>query len=150
MAINGKQAQAIAMMIKGTPQKDIAQELNITETTLSKWKKRDDFKQEYREQIEDIMNVAAGEAIETICNLMRNSNSDNVRIKAAQDILNRAGYKPIDKIEAKTDNKNRYENITYIVGFDDNEDELSNEALAKAQKDIKENPDNWISVRVEN
>lgn len=113
MAINGRQAKAIAMMIKGIPQKDIAHELGITETAISKWKKQEEFKTEYRQQIDNIMNEASGEALTTICDLMRNSNSDNIRFKCAQDILNRTGYKPVDKIEAKTDN------ITYVVSIDD-------------------------------
>lgn len=144
--VSVKQAKAIAMMLQSIPQKDIAAELGITETNLSKWKKQEAFQTEYRRQIDEIMQIAAGEALATICDLMRHSNSDNVRIKAAQDILNRAGYKPTEKIEAKTENRNLNENKTIIVGWNDKDEELSQEELAKAQKDIENNPDEWITI----
>lgn len=136
----------MAMLIEGIPQIDIAANLGITNTTLSKWKKQPEFQEEYKAQIQAILNEACGEAIETICDLMRNSNSESVRLKASQDILNRAGYKQPDRIEAKTENRNVNENKTIIVGWNNNDEELTQEELAKAQKDIEDNPDNWFTI----
>lgn len=39
-------------------------------------------------------------AFETMADLMKNSGQDNVRYSAAKDILDRAGYKPVDKVVA--------------------------------------------------
>ena len=81
-------------------QREIAAELNISEVTLSRWKKTDEFKklrQEIREQYLD-------DAVEPAMRKMRqllDAKSEMVQYQAAKDILDRAGYNPTEKIEAE-------------------------------------------------
>lgn len=66
---------------------DIQQYLNKTEQNLNR-----DLRTMFVEE--------AKEAFETMKDLMKNSGQDNVRYSAAKDILDRAGYKPVDKVVA--------------------------------------------------
>jgi phage terminase small subunit len=66
---------------------DIQQYLNKTEQNLNM-----DLRTMF---VED-----AKEAFETMKNLMRNSGQDMVRYSAAKDLLDRAGYKAVDRVSA--------------------------------------------------
>jgi hypothetical protein len=59
----------------------------------------------------------AEEAIQELYKLMKDADSENVKMQAIKDIMDRAGYKPIEKQETKNDTKIEF-------GFrDPNEDE---------------------------
>lgn len=66
---------------------EIQQYLNKTEQNLNR-----DLRTMFVEE--------ALQAFETMKDLMKNSGQDNVRYSAAKDILDRAGYKPVDKVAA--------------------------------------------------
>jgi phage terminase small subunit len=66
---------------------NIQQYLNKTEQNLNR-----DLRTMFVEE--------AKEAFETMRHLMKNSGQDNVRYSAAKDILDRAGYKPVEKVVA--------------------------------------------------
>lgn len=66
---------------------DVQQYLNKTEQNLNR-----DLRTLFVEE--------ALQAFETMRDLMKNSGQDNVRYSAAKDILDRAGYKPVDKVVA--------------------------------------------------
>lgn len=66
---------------------EIQQYLNKTEQNLNR-----DLREMFVEE--------AQEAFKTMKDLMKNSGQDNVRYSAAKDILDRAGFKPADKIVA--------------------------------------------------
>lgn len=108
--------KAIRMMVRTTlTQKEIAKELGASEATLSKWKHRDDF-DEIRQAEERIyLGDLAAPALRTMSDLLR-AKSELVRFNAASDILNRTGYKPVDKVEQT----NR--NIEIKVGDYDDDD----------------------------
>lgn len=47
----------------------------------------------------------AEEAIQELYKLMKDADSENVKMQAIKDIMDRAGYKPIEKQETKNDTK---------------------------------------------
>lgn len=66
---------------------EIQQYLNKTEQNLNR-----DLRSLFVEE--------ALQAFETMKELMKNSGQDNVRYSAAKDILDRAGYKPVEQVSA--------------------------------------------------
>lgn len=101
--MNEKQLKAVWLLVQGFSDKVIAEELKITEKTLEKWKKQEDFKQEYDKAMRHIFKELSAEATATMADLMRNSTSQNVRLQACKDILSRGGYdaKNMQEIEVK-------------------------------------------------
>jgi len=85
-------------------QKQIAKEINITEKTICKWKKDKEFKEEIQKQMKENFGSLAIEAQQELKKLLKSKN-ENVKMQAIKDILDRAGYKPIDKIEATATSK---------------------------------------------
>ena len=58
----------------------------------------------------EILRGYAPKAFEQMRNLAENAESENVRLKANSDLLDRAGYQPIDKSEITQ--MNEFENMT--------------------------------------
>jgi phage terminase small subunit len=58
----------------------------------------------------EILRGYAPKAFEQMRNLAENAESENVRLKANSDLLDRAGYRPIDKSEITQ--MNEFENMT--------------------------------------
>lgn len=96
---NAKQNKCIELMVEGRmTQKQIAEQLDVTENTISNWKKNDEFMSEYREALKSSIDSVAAEAFETQRKLLK-SRSDMVRYMTSKDILDRAGFKPSEKID---------------------------------------------------
>lgn len=94
-----KQRKCIELMLQGEmKQKEIAAELNITEKTVSEWKKNEEFTAAYDEAVRSLLRYASGKALRKQIKLI-DSESDNVAHLAAKDILDRGGYKPDEKVE---------------------------------------------------
>lgn len=51
----------------------------------------------------------AEKAAEMMFELAMNAESENVRVSALKDILDRAGYKPADKVEQKNETSGKIE-----------------------------------------
>ena len=97
--------KAIELMIQtNLSQREIAKKLDVREETVSRWKKRNDFKEKKKEEQKIYLSELSGPAMRTMKELL-DSRSDNVRFQAAQDILDRTGYKPSDKLELDSDLK---------------------------------------------
>ena len=79
-------------------QKQIAEELKVTEQTISNWKKREDFQKLKKEMQQNYLNDQAAPALKTLSRLLK-AKSELVRLQAATDILDRTGYKPVDRKE---------------------------------------------------
>lgn len=93
------QIKCISLMItENKTQKQIAKEINITEKTICKWKKDKEFKEEIQRQMKENFGSLAIEAQQELKKLLKSKN-ENVKIQAIKDVLDRAGYKPIDKTE---------------------------------------------------
>lgn len=97
--LNEKQEKCINLMIfTNKTQKQIAKEIEVSERTICQWKKEDDFKEELQKQMRESFSSLAIEAQKKLKSLL-NSKNEFVKIQVIKDILDRAGYKPTDKIE---------------------------------------------------
>ncbi len=97
--LNSKQRKCIELLAIGrNNQKEIAEELSVTEATICNWKKNDEFMAAYTETLKDNMKSVAAKAFHTEIKLL-NARSEMVRLMAAKDILDRAGFKPKDQQE---------------------------------------------------
>jgi len=93
---------AAYMMASGAKIKTIAFELNVAEATVSNWSRQPWFQSlvstiihnEFSGDITKMLKTAAVEAVIVQQDLMHNSVSDQVRLKAAQDLLDRYRGKP--------------------------------------------------------
>lgn len=95
---NPKQKKCIELMVEGAyTQKQIAEKLNVSENTISNWKKNQEFMSEYNEALKSSINEVAAKAFKTQIALL-NARSEMVRYSVSKDILDRAGFKPSDNI----------------------------------------------------
>lgn len=101
--LNEKQQKCVILMITtNKTQKQIANEIQVSENTICEWKKDEEFKAEIQKQMKENFGSLAIEAQQELRKLLRSKN-ENVKIQAIKDVLDRAGYKPTDKVEEKTD-----------------------------------------------
>ena len=101
--LNSKQKKCIEMMALGDrTQKEIAEQLKVTEATICNWKKNEDFQTEYTEFMRQNLKGAVAKAFNTELQLL-NARSEMVRLLAAKDVLDRAGFRPDDNINANID-----------------------------------------------
>lgn len=92
--LNSKQKKCIELMVIGDrKQKEIATILHVTEATICNWKKNKEFMDEYTSSLKDSMKDVAAKAFNTEVTLLK-ARSEMVRLMAAKDILDRAGFKP--------------------------------------------------------
>lgn len=91
--------KAIELMVfTNLSQREIAKKLDVREETVSRWKQREEFKTKKKNLQEEFIKDLTSPAIRTMKELL-NSHSDYVRFQTAQDILDRTGYKPTDKLD---------------------------------------------------
>lgn len=96
--LNSKQRKCIELMITGDrTQKEIAEILHVSEATICNWKKNEDFMSEYTSSLKHSMKDVAAKAFQTEVMLLK-ARSEMVRLMAAKDILDRAGFKPDDNV----------------------------------------------------
>ena len=101
--LSEKQMQCINLMvIENKTQKQIAKELNITEQTICNWKKDKEFKNEIEKNIKENFGSLAIDAQKELKKLLK-SNNEYIKMQAVKDVLDRAGYKPIERREIKDD-----------------------------------------------
>ena len=97
--LNPKQRKCIEFMLEGNmTQKQMAELLNVTENTISNWKKNDEFMSEYNTTLKSNINAVAAKAFTTQMKLL-NARSEMVKYMVSKDILDRAGFKPSEKID---------------------------------------------------
>lgn len=97
--LKGKQRKCLELMLTGNfTQKEIAEEIGVTEQTITNWKKKDEFAEEYNAALKKQIHLHAAVAFKTETELLRSADSDSVRLNAAKDILDRAGFKSRDEI----------------------------------------------------
>ena len=97
--LNPKQKKCIELMVEGEKtQKQIAEQLDVSENTISNWKKNDEFMGEYNTALKSNINAVAAKAFKTQLSLL-NARSEMVRYMVSKDILDRAGFKASEKID---------------------------------------------------
>ena len=100
-----KQVECLKLMMQN-PQikgKDLAVALKVSEKTISQWKnKNTEFQGEYNALVRSKIQYAATEALATQVKLLKSKN-DMVAHLAAKDLMDRAGFNPVEKIEQDID-----------------------------------------------
>lgn len=97
--LSENQIKCINLMItENKTQKQIAKEINITEKTICEWKKDKEFKEEIQKQMKENFGSLAIEAQKELKKILKSKN-ENVKMQAIKDVLDRAGYKPVEKSE---------------------------------------------------
>lgn len=90
--------QAIELFARGKTGKEISKEIGISEVSISKWKRNPEYMARLQQtaesytalkvmSVEDKLSALENEAINTLKELLSSNKSDNVRLKAAQLIL---------------------------------------------------------------
>lgn len=97
--LSEKQQKCIFLMIStNKTQKQIAKEIQISENSICEWKKDKEFKDEIQRQMKENFGSLAMEAQRELKNLLKSRN-ENVKMQAIKDVLDRAGYKPTEKLD---------------------------------------------------
>jgi uncharacterized protein YjcR len=92
--LSKKQIQCIKMLADGSlMQKEIAQQLKVSEQTICNWKRKPEFAAEYNDAVRENIRFAAGKAYAKQVELL-DSPDGRVASAAAADLLDRAGFKP--------------------------------------------------------
>ena len=81
--------------------KQIAKEISIDTTTISRWKRKEDFRVGLRGYQSEYLANTVPKAIQTMIDLL-GAKSELVRFQASKDILDRTGYNPVDKQEVQS------------------------------------------------
>lgn len=90
------------MITTNKTQKQIAQEIEVSEKTICEWKKQKEFKEIIQKSIQENFSSLAIDAQKELSKLLKSKN-EYIKIQAVKDILDRAGYKPVEKREIKDD-----------------------------------------------
>lgn len=94
---------AIELLAQGVKQSEIAKELNVTEPTISTWKKEPDFIDKYKAALWKRLQDAVPDAISSLIDLATNAKNPNIRYAASRDILDRLGFKPDENVKVSMD-----------------------------------------------
>ena len=99
-----KQVKCLEMMLDNPKMKmkDIAAELNVTPKTISMWKREEEFRAEYDTSFRLKLQYASAKAFNTQIKLLDSPN-EMVAYLSAKDIMDRAGFNPVEKIQQEVD-----------------------------------------------
>ena len=104
MALNNRQLKAVEMLVYTDLRKqDIANEIGITNATLSNWLNKQEFQDAIHKEMLRSLSSLATKAKRKMEKLL-DSNQDAVAFAAAKEILNKAGYAETQKIEQEFKN----------------------------------------------
>jgi len=96
--LHAKQKKCLELMALGElSQREIAEQIKVTEQTICNWKKDAEFTNELDRLIRISIQSLAAKAFKTQTSLL-NAKNEMVRFLAAKDILDRAGFKATDKL----------------------------------------------------
>ncbi|MBE7356714.1 DNA-binding protein [Staphylococcus haemolyticus] len=85
----------------GQTDKTIAKKIGIDTTTISRWKRKEEYQLGLKGYQAYYLSEKTPQALLTMTKLL-NARSELVRFQAAKDILDRSGYNPVDKQEIET------------------------------------------------
>lgn len=95
--LNEKQLICIkSLLLEGKTQKEIAKDIKVSEQTICEWKKDNEFKEELHKQMKEYFSVLAVKAQKCL-NKLLDSQNEYIQLQAIKDVLDRAGYKPVEK-----------------------------------------------------
>ena len=100
---------AAELLVYGATNKEVANQLDVCEKTIMRWKKRPEFMEELDRQYEVAKNKVdnrimkfSNQLLQNILDLSRSAKSEKVRLDASIYLLNRLAGAPISKVETKT------------------------------------------------
>lgn len=103
MGLSPKQAKCLELMAEGNlMDKEIAAIVKVTQQTICNWKKDKEFKKAYNEFVQNRIQFAASKAFKKQERLLE-SKVDMVAHLAAKDLMDRAGFKPEDRVALEAD-----------------------------------------------
>lgn len=99
-----KQVKALELMLEHPKMKmgEIAKELNVTPKTISTWKKEEEFRDAYDTNFRQKLQYASARAFKKQVDLLESPN-EMVAYLASKDIMDRAGFSPVEKVEQQID-----------------------------------------------
>jgi hypothetical protein len=116
-----RKLEAIQGILSGRTLRAIADELGISTMLLYHWRQEPEFQRELthqqdqvRAQVSDILVNEAVDSVNTIVALRKNSAQDKIRLDAAKDLLDRAGFSPVNKVAQVTQHSLAPETIAQI------------------------------------
>ena len=113
--LSAQQYKCIELMVEDEfLQKEIAKIIDVSPETISRWKSDTEFIDEYKNIMKHAFSHIAPKARKKMIKLM-DAESEQVQFNAAKDILDRAGFKPTEKVESN--NKTLNENINNNIDF---------------------------------
>lgn len=114
--LSEKQQKCITLMVSSDKtQRQIAKEIQVNENTITDWKKNKEFQSELQKQMQENFGSLAVTAQKELGKLLKNKNA-YVRLQAIKDVLDRAGYGAINKIDIDIKEKEEKKNaITDIL-----------------------------------
>lgn len=97
--LSQEQVECLDLMVNSKlTQKAIAKKIQVSEQTICNWKKDPEFVAEHNKLLRASLRSVATKAARTLVDLLK-AESEQVRLNAAKDILDRAGFKPEEKVE---------------------------------------------------
>lgn len=141
LKVTKQMVDAAELLISGCSLAESAERAGVAKPTLERWLRHDEdfkklldtFSQGLLEEIKIELVVSARQALHTLKQLLHSDN-DQIRLSAARDILDRAGFKPTNKKEIDV-----IQTVNYFAN-------MSDEELAKF---ISLNPLEVIDVEVD-
>ena len=104
--LSNKQKQAITLFVSAPlTQKEIAEKIGVSSMTISNWMKNDEFTAEIEKANRRAFSSAASKAQRKMIEWI-DSKNESISFAACRDVLDRSGYKPIDKSEMKLSDVN--------------------------------------------
>ena len=114
--LNSKQFKASELLaFNHLTQEEVSQEIGVHKNSITNWKKNPEFLEELEKALRQNLKLTAIGALRVIVGLL-NSPNEQIRLSAAKDILDRAGFKPGEYIEVKT--QRRLEDILAEIDYD--------------------------------
>lgn len=99
MALNSNMLKCIHLMVYSTNNKgEIAEEVGVRRETISAWLKRDDFQEGLEAEMHRKFKSMATKAAKKLDALL-DSDNERIVLDASKEILNKAGYNEVQKIE---------------------------------------------------
>lgn len=114
--MNDKQEKCINLMVTtNKTQKRIAKEIEVSEKTICEWKKQKEFKDAIDKNIKENFGSLALDAQKELKRLLK-SNNEYIKMQAVKDILDRAGYKPTERIKNEVEPSKKFADICKQLG----------------------------------
>ena len=100
---------AAELLVYGANNREVADQLDVCEKTIMRWKKRPEFMEELDRQYEVAKNKVdnrimkfSNQLLQNILDLSKSAKSEKVRLDASIYLLNRLAGAPISKVQTKT------------------------------------------------